>query len=121
MARRTKRLSIKSDFLVLTNGEKTEKDYFDIVKKHSIFNVVVRYENADPKQLVERAINEPFSRKWCMFDIDQFHDEGKIIPALELAYKNGIKCAYSNIKFEVWLLSHFKKQKGYLSSPELDN
>lgn len=46
-----------------------------------------------------------------MFDIDETYKNGRLVPALKQAEENGIKIAYSNVAFEVWLISHFEKCK----------
>lgn len=64
------------------------------------------------------------TKVWCVFDIDYSYKDKRLIPALKQAEEIGIKIAYSNIAFEVWLISHFEKCKtslqldGYIS--ELD-
>lgn len=46
---------------------------------------------------------------WIVFDIDYTHEENRLFPAIILAERTGIKYAFSNLAFEVWLISHFKK------------
>lgn len=112
MARRkSDQRKVCNDFYIITNGAQTEKNYFDLLKaKHSVYSVHVKFENADPLGLVEYAkgfLNNA-NQIWCVFDIDYTHDDGRLVPALNLAEQYGIKIAYSNKAFEVWLISHFK-------------
>ena len=57
-------------------------------------------------------------------EVEDSYKDKRLIPALKQAEASGIKIAYSNIAFEVWLISHFEKCKttlqldGYIS--ELD-
>lgn len=115
MARRkSDQRKVCNDFYIITNGAQTEKNYFDLLKaKHSVYSVHVKFENADPLGLVEYAkgfLNNA-NQIWCVFDIDYTHDDGRLVPALNLAEQYGIKIAYSNKAFEVWLISHFKTFK----------
>ena len=114
MARRkSDQRKVCNDFYIITNGEKTEKFYFDLLRKakHSLYSVHVIFENADPYKLVEYAKNfcKTANQVWCVFDIDYNYQEGRLIPALKFAKENDIKIAYSNNAFEVWLISHFKE------------
>lgn len=91
---------------------KTEKNYFELLKaKHSIYDVKVEFVNADPLGLVEYAIRNfrDANQVWCVFDIDNSYKDNRLVPALKKAEDNGIKTAYSNIAFEVWLISHFER------------
>ncbi len=127
MARRSDRITARNVFYIITNGEQTEYNYFKLLKaKRSVYDVKIIFENADPLGLVQyaqRYIAEA-NQVWCVFDIDYSYKDKRLIPALKQAEEIGIKIAYSNIAFEVWLISHFEKCKtslqldGYIS--ELD-
>ena len=52
-----------------------------------------------------------YDEVWCVFDMDfksdiagQFEDFNS---AIQKCYSNGVKCAYSNDSFELWLYLHF--------------
>lgn len=112
MARISNKYQAKTKFYILTNGEQTEKNYFELLKaKHSIYDVKVEFVNADPLGLVEYAIRNfrDANQVWCVFDIDNSYKDNRLVPALKKAEDNGIKTAYSNIAFEVWLISHFER------------
>ena len=112
MARISNKYKAKNKFYILTNGEQTEKNYFELLKaKHSIYEVKVEFVNADPLGLVEYAIRnyKDANQVWCVFDIDNSHKDNRLVPALKKAEDNGIKIAYSNMAFEVWLISHFDR------------
>lgn len=119
MARRKSgQRKVCNDFYIITNGAQTEKNYFTLLKaKHSIYSVHVKFKNADPLDLVEYAKDflNTANQIWCVFDIDYTHDDKRLIPALNLAEQYGIKIAYSNKAFEVWLISHFKEFDSALS------
>ena len=81
--------------------------------KRSVYDVKIIFENADPLGLVQyaqRYIAEA-NQVWCVFDIDYTYKDKRLIPALKQAEESGIKIAYSNVAFEVWLISHFEKCK----------
>lgn len=112
MARKSDRLTARNTFYIITNGEQTECNYFRLLKaKHSIYDVKVLFQNDDPIGLVNHALNyiREANQVWCVFDIDYTHDDGRLRPALKKAEENNIKIAYSNIAFEVWLISHYEK------------
>lgn len=114
MARRTTKINVRDKFYIITNGKESEKNYFELIKcKKSLFDVQVFFVNADPCELVKFAVDylDDANQVWCVFDVDNFLQEGKLIAALNLAEKRGVKIAYSNIAFEVWLISHFEKCK----------
>ena len=57
MARIIDKKSIRSKFYIITNGEKTERNYFELIKsKKSVYEVKVLFENADPLGLVNEAL-----------------------------------------------------------------
>ncbi len=114
MARKSDRLIARNLFYIITNGGQTEYNYFKLLKaKRSVYDVKIIFENADPLGLIRYAQRyiEEANQVWCVFDIDYTHKDKRLIPALKLAEESGIKVAYSNIAFEVWLISHFEKCK----------
>ena len=116
--RESNKFKVRNDFWILTNGAKTEKNYFEALKaKRSIYSVHVKFVNADPLGLVEEAIPllKTANQVWVVFDIDYTHDEGRLVPALNLAKQSGVKVAYSNKAFEVWLIFHYKQFHDRLS------
>lgn len=114
MARKSDKLVVRNKFFIITNGEQTEYNYFTLLKaKRSVYDVKVIFENADPLGLVQyaqRFVSEA-NQVWCVFDIDDTYKDGRLVPALKQAEENGIKIAYSNVAFEVWLISHYEKCK----------
>ena len=57
MPRKTKQLAVRDEFLILTNGKRTEKNYFEAVRSNykSIFKISVKFMNDDPVALVSHA------------------------------------------------------------------
>ena len=112
MARKTNTLKQRDTFYIVTNGEQTETNYFKLLKSHrSIFHVKIDFQNNDPIELVNHAEKylDTANQVWCVFDIDYTHKDKRLIPALNKAAKIGVHIAYSNMAFEVWLISHFEK------------
>lgn len=114
MARRSDKFIARNVFYIITNGAQTECNYFKLLKaKRSVYDVKIIFENVDPLGLVQyaqRYIAEA-NQVWCVFDIDYTYKDKRLIPALKQAEESEIKIAYSNVAFEVWLISHFEKCK----------
>lgn len=112
MARVSNKYNARDKFFILTNGEQTERNYFELLRsRRSIYDVKVEFDNSDPLGLVEYAIRnfKDANQVWCVFDIDSSYKDNRLLPALKMAEENGIKITYSNVAFEVWLISHFKR------------
>ncbi len=114
MARKTNKFIENKNFLIITNGKETEVNYFKLLKNHykSPYTIKIEFQNNDPLQLVDYAIQKnnqnSYNQIWVVFDVDKTHIDGKFEPAIAKASKNNIKFAFSNLAFEVWLISHFK-------------
>lgn len=108
----TKKIPVRDEFLILTNGKRSEKNYFEALRSEfkTIYKIKVKFMNDAPETLVSHAIDEKSktNRVWCVFDKDQFSKES-IYQAIALAKQYGIGIAFSNISFEVWLMDHFAK------------
>ena len=124
MARKADKLVVKNKFYIITNGEQTECNYFNLLKsKRSVYDVKVKFENADPVGLVQyaRKLVGDANQVWCVFDIDYTYQDNRLLTALKQAEESGIKIAYSNIAFEVWLISHFDKCRQHLQLKDYPN
>lgn len=122
MARKTKKLQQRNRFIIITNGKETEKNYFTALRgfRHSIYDIKVEFENADPAGLIRRAIREKDSsnRVWIVFDKDEFTDD-VVYDVIRTANENDIGYAFSNAAFEVWLIDHFREFSLEKTSEEL--
>lgn len=122
MPRKTKQLAVRDEFLILTNGKRTEKNYFEAVRSNykSIFKISVKFMNDDPVALLSHAIDMKNARNrvWCVFDRDEFRSVS-IGEAMKLADENSIGIAFSNMAFEVWLIDHFEKCSAEKSAEKL--
>jgi hypothetical protein len=127
--------SLGDSFLIVTEGEVTEKMYFESVRSKLRLKAatvhVVHPGCTDARGLVEAAIllkDEPHQRRvrgelgnrevegfdhvWVVFDADIPHRQGQLTPALQVARANGIKVALSTPSVELWLLLHFRDRPG---------
>jgi len=107
----------RDKFYIITNGMRTEYNYFTLLKsKKSIFDVKVEFTNSDPQGLVEyaRQYVPDANQVWVVFDVDNSYKEGRLETAIRLAEKSNVKTAFSNLAFEVWLINHFQKCDKYL-------
>jgi len=110
-------------FLIVSEGSKTEPNYFRSIQKRlrpgtlvleiqglgtNTLDLVERAEKARC-QYLERGID--FDQIWVLFDKDSFPEDDfdNAIHALQAVQKNklGYRCAWSNEAFELWYLLHF--------------
>lgn len=123
MARKTKKIPVRDEFLIVTNGKRSEKNYFEVLrgKIKSIYKIKVKFINGDPEAVVDFAVKEKSesNRVWCVFDKDEFSSDS-IYHAMATADKNAVNVAFSNAAFEVWLIDHFCRFEKEKSSAELN-
>jgi hypothetical protein len=109
---------------IFHNGEVAESDYFgDFAKFLSdndawviVNNYHKRTKGKAPWQLINEAVRQKISKKdgdqvWCFFDIDDYLKDAreKFENGLKKAKQQGIKLAWSNQCFELWLMLHFNQ------------
>lgn len=106
-------------FLIICEGEKTEPNYFNGLKKDLpigtlvIADMTVKGTGRNTESLVDFTINyrkksnQKFDRTWVVFDRDSFTEE-QFNNAIIRAEANKINCAWSNEAFELWFLLHFQ-------------
>jgi len=102
------------NYLIVTDGEQTEKNYFEGLRdylpadaKEKIRLKVVKAKNA--KKLIEKCLDEQaqgaqFSETWLVFDRDRVPNFDQI---LKQARAEGIETAWSNPCIEVWFSAYF--------------
>ena len=110
--------------LIVCEGDVSERIYFHGVRSHRRIprtRMELHLGVGDPMNVVKRAISLRNSNLqqnkidhitvedavWVVFDRDTFDN---IPPATALARSNGIKVAFSNPNFELFLLLHFQDQ-----------
>ena len=103
-------------FLIVSEGEKTEPNYFKALEKElprGTIELKIDGVGRNTIGLVDYAITlrdssiRRFDRVWVVFDKDDFPDIN-FNNAILKASSNGINCAWSNEAFELWFLLHFQ-------------
>jgi hypothetical protein len=127
-ARREPFLDPRPFVLIVCEGEKTERQYFEEFARHhknALIKVKVAKETGVPFSLVECARdykqeidqqaknlkdqNIAYDSVWCVFDIDE---HPRVPDARCMAAANGIQLAISNPCFELWLILHLRQSPG---------
>ena len=103
--RREERRSV----LVITNGSRTEVDYFEALRREpwvTADKVRVKFEKGDPASVVLRAAairdDSAYDEAWVVCDQDEFN----VKPAVENAHACEVWLALSVPCFEIWLILH---------------
>ena len=100
-------------YLIVTDTEETEKNYFeglrDSIPVELKDHLVIKVEKAKTAELVKRAMEltdteSQYRIPWIVFDRDQVKDFDEII---RLAEKNDINAGWSNPCFEIWMFAYF--------------
>ena len=120
-------------FLIVTEGEVTERMYFEATRETLQVNpVTVRVVHpacTDVEGLVQAAIQERdaalrrrgpskagnrkvsrYDHVWVLFDTDVPARQAQLGPALQLANNEGIHVAHSTPSVEIWLSATFPRQ-----------
>jgi hypothetical protein len=114
--------------LIVCEGERTEKEYFEgfaRARRNQAVRIKIARDHGVPRSLVEIAKTykreaEAAAKKqgdpylaydavWCVFDVDE---HPRIPDVRQMARDNGIELAISNPCFELWLLLHFRASPG---------
>ncbi len=100
-------------YLIVTDTEETEKNYFeglrDSIPAELKDRLVIKVEKAKTVELVKRAMEltdaeSQYRIPWIVFDRDRVKDFDEIIRTAE---KNGINAGWSNPCFEIWMYAYF--------------
>lgn len=116
---------LRPAILIVCEGEKTEPNYFDDIKKAyglTAVDIIIcgKECGTNPKSVVKFAKEKKIEieRKkqqiydvWCVFDCDQ-HEW--IPEALVQAKDNKFQVAFSNPSFEIWYLLHYQEQTAHI-------
>jgi hypothetical protein len=118
LKRRKNNRAEKKVILIICEGEKTEKNYFESFKidlKLVTVNIQVLGTGRNTMSLVDYAIAtgkklglDPDDEIWCVFDRDDFQRDGNFDNAITKAESKNLKVAYSNECFELWYILHFE-------------
>jgi hypothetical protein len=97
--------------LIVTNGKRTEVDYFNALREEpwvTVHKVVVKFQPGDPRTAVHRAAairdDNEYDEAWAVCDVDEYD----VQPAMKTARDRGVELTLSVPSFEVWLILHHK-------------
>ena len=100
-------------FLIVCEGQKTEKLYFEAFKApKDVRGINVVGTGLNTSSLVREAMRirdqarSDYDQVWVVFDVEDYSAQA-IHEAIALAQKNGVQVACSNQAFELWYLLHF--------------
>lgn len=125
----------RKTLLIFCEGERTEPEYLDALKRqpaiHDVAAVDLRVETGHggsvPKTLVSmaiearrRAVDEEgeIDEFWCVFDVEWPTNHPDLKDAVERARQGGIELAISNPCFELWLILHFQDHARWSDNDE---
>lgn len=100
-------------------------------QRFSNVSIEVGNENREPYQLVRAAQKRQnsthkkrsdqgteYDEVWCVVDVEAPQPHESLDRAAKLARQSGIKIAYANPCFELWLFLHQREAGGYLTSKQ---
>lgn len=108
----TRRVNVRDEgrsVLIVTNGERTEIDYFNGLKEEpwvTATKVIVKFASGDPAAAVLRAAiirdQNDYDEAWAVCDLDRYD----VTSAMTDAKARQVELAISVPCFEVWLILH---------------
>lgn len=129
LKRKERNLETKKLFIVACEGICTEPNYLKslfnyLMKDNQIARgsfVIADHQHSDPSGVLNDLFNSPeysnlFDEKWIVIDRDEVrqgkngpggHTKENFCAAIKDAASNGVKVAWSNPCFELWLFLHF--------------
>lgn len=118
-------------FLIVSEGEVTEQQYLNAVKRsRRILSADFKFVPPGPTSPVEivtkardlrdkAAREDPFDFVWCVFDVEAKVDQRarpRLAEAIEMARLNRISIAVSNPCIELWILLHSENWQAWIAS-----
>lgn len=109
-------------YLIVTDTEETEKNYFeglrDSIPAELKDRLIIKVEKAKTVELVKRALElvgkeSQYRIPWIVFDRDQVKGFDEIIWTAE---KNGVHAGWSNPCFEIWMYAYFGEMPAIMES-----
>jgi hypothetical protein len=97
--------------LIVTNGERTERDYFEGLRGEPwvVVALRVKFEKGTPDNAVVRAVqvrqDDEYDKVWVVCDVDEYDVSG----AIQHAKDGAVGLALSMPSFEVWLILHLSE------------
>ena len=114
----------KTTVLIIGEGQQTEPNYLRGLRQAEFvsenFSLIVKKGNGgkredivadavEHKEVAERR-GEGFDEVWCIIDVESASEHASVVAAAKLARQHKITMCWSNPCFEIWLLSHFRRQ-----------
>jgi hypothetical protein len=102
----------RDTLLVVTNGERTERDYFEALRREPWVVVALRtkFEGGAPDDAVARAVQirqgDDYDKVWVVCDVDEYD----VSLAIQNAKDGAVDLALSMPSFEVWLILHISER-----------
>lgn len=111
---------VKTRVLIVCEGQETERNYFDQLKREDRvterFSVTVKKgKGGSREQIAQHAIDRMknsignFDEVWCVMDVEGPSHRESLDRAQAMLRKEGISLCLSNPAFEIWFLAHFEK------------
>ena len=109
-------------YLIVTDTEETEKNYFEGLRDSMPVELkerlVIKVEKAKTVELVKKALElieqeSQYRIPWIVFDRDQVKDFDGII---QMAEKSNIGAGWSNPCFEIWMYAYFGEMPAIIES-----
>ncbi|RMF31689.1 MAG: RloB domain-containing protein [Bacteroidetes bacterium] len=124
-SRRFAVLAERSVVLVACDGEKTEVDYFNSLRKEARGRLTLKikpFKGGAPK-LFQEAIKwsdreHEWDEMWLVFDKDQVSDDEFDNTIQSIQSQAKCRVGWSNPCFELWLCLHFQDHKAFLKTTE---
>lgn len=135
LQRRKGNREVRQRFLLLCEGEVTEREYFEHLRKElrgTLVTIEISRDSGEPLNLVREACRllRNSSREanrardaylrydsvWCICDVDEHR---RLDEAVKLAVREGVNMAISNPCFEIWPALHFDPCTRYMSAGDL--
>ncbi|CAB5506145.1 hypothetical protein THERMOT_2280 [Bathymodiolus thermophilus thioautotrophic gill symbiont] len=116
---------IRKSVLIALEDTKSSKYYLQALTKDKRIALQVEYakhRGSDPRNVLKaiekHKTNMSFEQKWIVIDRDE-HQQENFNSTLVQANKMGVKVAYSNECYELWLLLHFKEVTRHITRHEI--
>ena len=120
----------KKTLLVFCEGDTTEPEYLDALKREPSIREAASVQwqrntiGVTPSvTLVRKAVEALESTEsaeidevWCLFDVESPRPHPNLREAMDLAKRSGVKVAVSNPCFELWLALHFQDYSRWLEA-----
>ena len=117
------RRTIKKTYLIVTNGEVTEPQYF---QSYKFPNLKIVHYGGSPLETMRKAVKiageqrkaqAKYANVWVIVDKDNYK-ETEFQQARKLAKQKNIDLIVSVPCFEIWLLWHLQECGSYLTTPQ---